>query len=354
MEERERWFAGGERSGISVENPNSGRRMPGGDLVRDLLRRAAEAGVAPAQLGPLPGAAFSGGGHTLGSDDVDSAYVPDPNAIDPTTAPATRLLTFWRDGFTVEYGTGEGPSQSQSQSGSGSNNAAEGEEAGASLMSGALMRYDDPAHADVLEAIRSGLAPPAVLDVRPGQPVEVVVSKRTNEVYSEAAAREARGVRGGGASSSSSSAFVGSGMRLGAVVPGEGGSSSSASPATGSTAASSTGAGAGGSAGTTGQQGGKGTIGQGGKVDEGAGAVVVVDEGQPATTVQVRMGDGGRLAARLNLTHTVRDLRAIVDRAHTDPRTYTLQATFPTRTLEDAQTIREAGVGGSVVVQRMD
>ncbi|KAJ7258007.1 hypothetical protein C8J57DRAFT_992964, partial [Mycena rebaudengoi] len=109
MEESERWFAGGERSGISVENPNSGRRMPGG-------RRAAEAGVPPAQLRPLPGAVFSGGGHTLGSDDVDSAYVRDPNAIDPTTAPTTRLLTFWRDGFTVEYGMGEGPSQSQSQS----------------------------------------------------------------------------------------------------------------------------------------------------------------------------------------------------------------------------------------------
>ncbi|KAJ7247964.1 hypothetical protein C8J57DRAFT_1673263 [Mycena rebaudengoi] len=32
LEERERCFAGGERIGISVENPNGGRRMPGGDL----------------------------------------------------------------------------------------------------------------------------------------------------------------------------------------------------------------------------------------------------------------------------------------------------------------------------------
>jgi hypothetical protein len=29
-------------SGLSVQNPNSAPRLPGGDTVRDLLRRAAE------------------------------------------------------------------------------------------------------------------------------------------------------------------------------------------------------------------------------------------------------------------------------------------------------------------------
>ncbi len=55
----ESWFAGGERrsyfslhthatqysfhlSGISIENPDRQRAIPGGDMVRDLLRRAAE------------------------------------------------------------------------------------------------------------------------------------------------------------------------------------------------------------------------------------------------------------------------------------------------------------------------
>jgi UBX domain-containing protein 1 len=55
----ESWFAGGERrsyflphtyitqcsfhpSGISIENPDRQRAIPGGDTVRDLLRRAAE------------------------------------------------------------------------------------------------------------------------------------------------------------------------------------------------------------------------------------------------------------------------------------------------------------------------
>ena len=58
-ERGESWFAGGERrsyfsphtyatqcsshlSGISIENPDRQRAVPGGDMVRDLLRRAAE------------------------------------------------------------------------------------------------------------------------------------------------------------------------------------------------------------------------------------------------------------------------------------------------------------------------
>ncbi len=59
-EKAESWFAGGERrhdflfiwftvtnaddrfSGISIENPDSQRSVPGGNLVRDLLQRAAQ------------------------------------------------------------------------------------------------------------------------------------------------------------------------------------------------------------------------------------------------------------------------------------------------------------------------
>lgn len=87
-------------SGISVQNPNSAR--PGGRLVRDILRQAAEyavqrlhhffpiltktsvfrrGGVAPPPDARRAGP-FSGGGHTLGSDEVESTYVPDPTAND--------------------------------------------------------------------------------------------------------------------------------------------------------------------------------------------------------------------------------------------------------------------------------
>ena len=94
--------------------------------------------------------AFFGGGFTLGSDEVESTYIPDPSAEPARTSLVHRLLhapcmgsrsfalteseeetairhlTFWRDGFTVEDGE--------------------------------LMRYDDPANEQILAEINSGCA----------------------------------------------------------------------------------------------------------------------------------------------------------------------------------------------------
>jgi hypothetical protein len=94
-------------SGISVQNPDRPGTVPGGNVVRDLLRRAAEcvlnlsrfifefgrefllmdvflsAGPAPAAVAGQASARlgfFSGGGHTLGSDEVESEFIPDPDA----------------------------------------------------------------------------------------------------------------------------------------------------------------------------------------------------------------------------------------------------------------------------------
>ncbi|KAJ7769388.1 SEP-domain-containing protein, partial [Mycena metata] len=108
--------------------------------------------AALALASPSTSSAFSGGGHTLGSDEVASTYIPDPNApADPALVPVTRSLTFWRDGFSIE----DGP----------------------------LMRYDDPADAAVLRAINDGTAPPELYNITPDQRVEILVSKRTNEDY---------------------------------------------------------------------------------------------------------------------------------------------------------------------------
>ncbi|KAJ7769366.1 hypothetical protein B0H16DRAFT_1517617 [Mycena metata] len=50
---------------------------PSSRAVKELLRRAADA--------------FPGGGHTLGSDEVPSSYIPDPNApSDPTSPTSSR------------------------------------------------------------------------------------------------------------------------------------------------------------------------------------------------------------------------------------------------------------------------
>ncbi len=79
----------------------------------------------PPATGSSRAGAFAGGGHTLGSDDIESSYIPDPNAPeDPEQETAIRHLTFWRDGFTVEDGE--------------------------------LMRYDDPNNETILAEINSG------------------------------------------------------------------------------------------------------------------------------------------------------------------------------------------------------
>lgn len=166
-EKRESWFTGGERSGLSVQNPNSAQRVPGGDMVSDLLRRAAEGGRARP---PVTSNVFRGSGNTLGSDDIPSSVVPDPSAQGEDVA--IRHITFWRNGFTIENGE--------------------------------LLRYEDPNNTQILSQIHSGNAPPSLLNVRVGQEVEVRIDKRTGEDYVEP---------------KGSKSFTGSGQRLGAPVP---------------------------------------------------------------------------------------------------------------------------------------
>ncbi|CAK5267223.1 unnamed protein product [Mycena citricolor] len=290
------YFAGGERSGISVQNPDSGPRRRDGPagMVRDLLRRAAEAGPSPSSIAATaPPTAFFGGANTLGSDEVESRFIPDPNAAptegdDGDLPRVTRYLTFWASGFTVD---------------------APNEPLGSGTGTG-LMRFDDPQNAEVLAALRQGLAPPEILNVLSGQPVEVVLSDRSHEEYVPP-----RTVWSGG-------------NRLGAVVPGQSSSSSSSSAMPGSfTSAASP--------------------------VQASTAAPTVDASQPVAQIQVRLATGGRLAARLNHTHTVADLRAFIDSQGGVQQQYILQTTFPTKELNDDQTISSAGLAGSVVVQRL-
>jgi UBX domain-containing protein 1 len=61
------------------------------------------------------------------------------------------------------------------------------------------------------------------------------------------------------------------------------------------------------------------------------------------------------LIAKLNHTHTIGDIRQYIEANHTSShnRQYILQTTFPVKQLEDNnQTIKEAGLLNSVIVQR--
>lgn len=288
--EGENWFAGGERSGISVQNPNSASARPGGRLVRDILRQAAEGGMAP-----LPGARraagpFSGGGHTLGSDEVESSYVPDPTAEDDEDDIVVRHLHLWRDGFSLE----DGP----------------------------LMRYDEPGNQELLRSIQQGTAPISFMNVTPGQRVNLNVATRLSEEYVPPK-------RGN---------FSGSGQRLGAPTPAV--TTSGAAPLmpgsfpSGSSSAASSSAGA---------------------ERHNINTRFEVDQTQPTTSVQIRLADGTRMPCRMNLTHTVGDLRSFINASRPEnlSRPYAIGTTFPNRTLEDdTQTIEGAGLANSVVVQR--
>ncbi|CUS07823.1 unnamed protein product [Tuber aestivum] len=184
-DEKQDLFAGGEKSGLAVQNPGDLRNK--GQIVQDILKRAAEGPPRPQEEEAGPSRPrFTGTGRTLGSDDTESIEIPDPDAARrPTQIPTvTRSLTFWRDGFSVE----DGP----------------------------LMHYDDPANQDVLHAIRNGRAPLSLMNVEPGQPADVNVFRRTDEDYVPTKKKWAP--------------FSGTGQRLGSPTPGAPSSSTAPPP----------------------------------------------------------------------------------------------------------------------------
>lgn len=79
-----------------------------------------------------------------------------------------------------------------------------------------------------------------------------------------------------------------------------------------------------------------------------------VDESRPTTRVQIRLFDGTRLVATLNVDHTVGQLRQFIRSARPSMPNFVLATTFPKKVLDDdAKTIKEAGLMGAVVIQSL-
>lgn len=83
---------------------------------------------------------------------------------------------------------------------------------------------------------------------------------------------------------------------------------------------------------------------------------LVVDGSQPVTSIQLRLADGTRMVSRFNHHHTIRDVRAFIDASRPGgTRSYQLQTMgFPPKQLSDLdQTIEQAGIANSVVIQKL-
>lgn len=223
---------------------------------------------------------FTGSARTLGGDDAPSRVIEDPNAGVPQPLPrARRTLHFWADGFSVDDGE--------------------------------LYQSDDPRNAEILEGIRRGRAPLSIMNLQPGQDVDVEIQQH-NEKYVRPKPKY--------------KPFAGRGQRLGSPTPGIGTHTSAAAATTPSQATR-----------------------EPPKPD--------VDESQPTVTLQIRLGDGTRLTSRFNTSHTIGDVYQFVSVASpiSQSRPWVLMTTFPSKEL----TNKDIALGdlsefkrGGVVVQK--
>ncbi|KAH0840538.1 hypothetical protein AYO21_03872 [Fonsecaea monophora] len=271
-DEKQDLFAGGEKSGLAVQNPD--------DLRKRILEKAQKRGPPPKEAAPKK-SFFTGSARTLGGDDAPSREIPAAHQPRGRAERVERVLHFWQDGFSIDDGD--------------------------------LYRFDDPRNAEILNSIRQGRAPLNIMNVQPGQEVDVEI-KQHEEKYVKPKKKYRP--------------FEGSGQRLGSPTPGVPsmpGSFTSETTAPASAAPSA------------------------------APPTTEVDESKPIVTLRISLGSGTRLTTRFNTTQTIGDVYDFVQRAEPGGREFVLQTTFPTTDLKDkSQVLGEMAEfkRGGAVVQR--
>ncbi|KAJ6438211.1 SEP domain-containingprotein [Purpureocillium lavendulum] len=181
-------FAGGEKSGLAVQDPRQEGSGPR-SIINDILAKARANSSRPENADPEAGPSrpshFRGTGMTLGGEGVESRSIPNPlgPARSTNAEPQERVLHIWRDGFSIDDGE--------------------------------LRRFDDPANQADLAMIRSGRAPLHLMNVQHDQPVDVKLHQHPTPYVPQPKQYKP---------------FAGSGQRLGSPVPG--GSSGTATPPT--------------------------------------------------------------------------------------------------------------------------
>ena len=80
-----------------------------------------------------------------------------------------------------------------------------------------------------------------------------------------------------------------------------------------------------------------------------------IDSTQPTTNIQIRLADGTRLIGQFNHLHTVGHIRSyiITARPQYETHTFTLLSSYPSRNLNDSETIAEAGLLNAAIMQKL-
>ncbi|KKK22309.1 hypothetical protein ARAM_006940 [Aspergillus rambellii] len=265
------FFAGGEKSGLAVQNPD--------DIKRKILEKARKTKLPASDDSEPRPSYFTGTARTLGGEDMPSRVIEAPSAPAESQIPqrVQRTLHFWADGFSVDDGE--------------------------------LYRSDDPRNAEILNSIRQGRAPLAIMNVQHGQDVNVEI-KQHDEKYVKPKPKY--------------KPFSGAGQRLGSPTPGIRTPTPSSTPPS---------------------------------TQPSEPVHPNVDESQPTVTLQIRLGDGTRLTSRFNTTHTIGNVYDFVTvaSASSQTRSWVLLTTFPSKELSDKTALLGDLVEfkrGGVVVQK--
>ncbi|KAI1963975.1 protein phosphatase regulator [Ophidiomyces ophidiicola] len=267
-------FTGGEKSGLAVQNPD--------DIKKKIIEKAKK-GLPQEDDSQSKRSYFTGTARTLGGDDAPSRVIEDPNENSSASLErVNRTLHFWNDGFSVDDGD--------------------------------LYRSDDPRNAHILENIRQGRAPLSIMNVEPGQYVDVEVNQHDTDYVRP---------------KSQYKPFSGAGQRLGSPTPGPAVQTLAISSATATIATNA----------------------------ETKPRTPEIDDSKPTITLQIRLGDGTRLTSRFNATNTIGDVYDFVaaSNASSQTRPWVLMTTFPSTELKDKSAVlgelKEYQRGG-VVVQK--
>lgn len=81
-----------------------------------------------------------------------------------------------------------------------------------------------------------------------------------------------------------------------------------------------------------------------------------IDPTKPTTNIQIRLANGSRMIAKLNTSHTIKDLQNLVrsERPEYATTNFVLMTTFPNKVFtEEETTIEEAGLLGSAMTQKL-